>query len=133
MAWDPESVLDPQAESTFLDSILTWDEVGDEPHAELLQLNRDLLRLRGEVPGLSDPRFPDVGVEWDDNAGWFLMRRGEHAIVVVNFDTDVALIVLPECGETEQWAIRLGRHAEIVDDQLRLGGHGLAVVQRTLA
>jgi maltooligosyltrehalose trehalohydrolase len=52
---DPESasgIPDPQAESTWSDSRLRWEEVEREPHAGTLRLYRRLLALRREEPAL---------------------------------------------------------------------------------
>ncbi len=45
-------IPDPQAEATFRRSILDWEERQHPPHAGMLRLYRDLLRLRREHPAL---------------------------------------------------------------------------------
>jgi len=45
-------IPDPQAEATFRRSILNWEERQRPPHAGMLRLYRDLLRLRREHPAL---------------------------------------------------------------------------------
>ncbi|HEX8429832.1 MAG TPA: malto-oligosyltrehalose trehalohydrolase [Longimicrobium sp.] len=47
-----EHIPDPQAEASFLDSRLRWDEREREPHAGILALYRTLLALRREHPAL---------------------------------------------------------------------------------
>eukprot|EP01116_Phalansterium_solitarium_P003463 TRINITY_DN14292_c0_g1_i1.p1 TRINITY_DN14292_c0_g1~~TRINITY_DN14292_c0_g1_i1.p1 ORF type:complete len:654 (+),score=167.52 TRINITY_DN14292_c0_g1_i1:108-2069(+) len=47
-----ETIPDPQAESTFQSSKLWWDEIDKAPHAEVLSLYRDLLRIRQQEPAL---------------------------------------------------------------------------------
>ena len=54
---------DPNAESTFLDSKLDWDEPEQEPHATLLRVHRELIALRRAWPELSDPWLDDVEVD----------------------------------------------------------------------
>lgn len=52
---DPESreaIPDPQALSTFLNSKLNWDERHRPPHAGILRLYRDLIKLRKTEPAL---------------------------------------------------------------------------------
>jgi maltooligosyltrehalose trehalohydrolase len=49
-------IPDPQAESTYRDSQLRWDERDRSPHRELLALHRALLQLRRDDPVL---RVPD--------------------------------------------------------------------------
>jgi maltooligosyltrehalose trehalohydrolase len=47
------AIPDPQAETSFTRSKLRWDERMRSPHADVLALYRDLLRLRREDPVLS--------------------------------------------------------------------------------
>ena len=54
---DPEvrnTIPDPQAESTFANSKLRWDETRDPQHAAVLQLHREFLLLRKTHPALRD-------------------------------------------------------------------------------
>ena len=51
-------------------------------HARLLALYRDLATLRHELPQITEPRFGELEVEFDETARWFVMRRGEVTIVV---------------------------------------------------
>ena len=60
-------IPDPQATSTFWASKLDWEEREREPHAGILRLYRDLLRLRQSEPalrpgGTCDARSPADGV-----------------------------------------------------------------------
>ncbi|WP_125130890.1 malto-oligosyltrehalose trehalohydrolase [Microbacterium sp. 10M-3C3] len=57
MGWDESVVPDPQDPETFRRSKLDWDEVDRDDHARLLQLYRDLARVRRERPELTDPAF----------------------------------------------------------------------------
>ena len=72
---DPETrekIPDPQAERTFRDSKLKWDEVGREPHKPILELHRALLALRKGEPAL---RTADRGT-------WAVEEAGERALVL---------------------------------------------------
>lgn len=82
MGWDPNVVPDPQAESTFLDAKLNWDESASGQHAEMLSLYRDLARIRRERPELTDPRFDNNVVTFDDDQRWLLINRSGLRIVV---------------------------------------------------
>ncbi|WP_203567571.1 malto-oligosyltrehalose trehalohydrolase [Aestuariimicrobium ganziense] len=130
MAWDQSRILDPQDEATFSQSMLIWDELGDQPHAEVLELNTQLLRIRRTVPGFADPRFTSVQVDHagEDEPRWFRLDRGDRSSVVVNFGEDEASVPIPGEG----WTVLLGRHADLdeASSVLRLGGHGLAVLHR---
>jgi maltooligosyltrehalose trehalohydrolase len=82
MGWDPNVVPDPQAESTFLDAKLNWDEAGSGVHAEMLALYTDLARIRRERAELTDPRFDNNEVSFDDDERWLLVDRSGVRIAV---------------------------------------------------
>ena len=93
MGWDPNVVPDPQAESTFLGAKLDWDEPTGGDHAEILGLYRQLARLRRERRELTDPRFANNVVDFDDDARWLQINRSGVRIVV-NFSSDEQSIKL---------------------------------------
>jgi len=80
--WRAEDVPDPQARSTVLGSTLDWTEPAREPHAELLDWYRRLIRLRRDVPELTDPDLAAVQVDYDRTAGWLAVHRGRHRVLV---------------------------------------------------
>ena len=82
MGWDPQAVPDPQDPATFLRSKLDWSELARSPHRELLDLHRDLIALRHREPAFADPRFDILSADWDDAAGWFLLRQGTIEVLV---------------------------------------------------
>ncbi|CAN5311322.1 malto-oligosyltrehalose trehalohydrolase [soil metagenome] len=78
MGWDPEVVPDPQDPQTFERSKLDWATAG----GPLLELYRALLRLRREVPELTDPAFAHLAASYSDDDRWFRLDRGELSILV---------------------------------------------------
>jgi maltooligosyltrehalose trehalohydrolase len=74
--WNPEEVPDPQAVETFERSKLNWTERDKEPHAGLLAWHRRLIELRQKIPSLSDGRLDKVGVSFDENGKWLVVKRG---------------------------------------------------------
>jgi maltooligosyltrehalose trehalohydrolase len=91
MGWDPAVVPDPQDVETFRRSKLDWDEATEGHHARLLALYRSLAALRRVRPDLTDPRMSRVSVDFDDDAKWFALHRGDTSIVVNLADFPVAL------------------------------------------
>jgi maltooligosyltrehalose trehalohydrolase len=79
--WRPEDVPDPQAPETFERSRLNWSEQNKEPHSALVAWHRRLIQLRREISCLSDGRLERVQTTFDENAKWFVVRRGPVAIV----------------------------------------------------
>src|SRR5262249_27846480 len=74
--WNPDEVPDPQALETFTHSKLDWEEMGCEPHADLLRWHRELIRLRRQATDLTDGHLDRVVVEFDEEARWLTMSRG---------------------------------------------------------
>jgi len=74
--WADVTVPDPNAEQTFLDSRLDWDEAEQEPHATLLRVYRELIALRRARPELSDPWLDQVEVDVDEEARTVVLHRG---------------------------------------------------------
>jgi maltooligosyltrehalose trehalohydrolase len=75
-----EDVPDPQALETFERSKLVWNEHNREPHAEMLDWHRRLIRLRREFAALSDGRLDRVTVTCDEQAKWLVMARDAMAV-----------------------------------------------------
>ena len=67
---------DPQDPETFRRSRLDWSETRTGRHAVLLDVYRDLARLRREIPAITDPDYRDLRVEVDDEARTLVLQRG---------------------------------------------------------
>jgi maltooligosyltrehalose trehalohydrolase len=124
MGWDPEVVPDPQDPETFARSKLRWDELCGGVHARLLALHRELIRLRREVPALTDPRFATVHCAFDEHARWFRLDR-EGVSVVLNFAQEERDVPVVGSGIL----LRTGA-AELLDAAVRLPARTAAVVTR---
>jgi len=72
--WRPEDVPDPQDRASFESSRLDWAELSLEPHRDLLDWHRRLLRLRRQTPELRSGAT--VRVEHDRSHGALTMTRG---------------------------------------------------------
>jgi len=87
MGWDPATVPDPQDPQTFANSKLDWSEPYPESgdagqHGRLLGLYRDLLALRRARPELTDPRFSEISIDFDADARWLVLGRGDLVVAV---------------------------------------------------
>jgi maltooligosyltrehalose trehalohydrolase len=80
--WGDAAVPDPNAEQTFLDSKLDWDEPDREPHRWLLETYQDLIALRKAHAELSSPWLEDVEVEVDEAARTIVLHRGPLRLAV---------------------------------------------------
>ena len=114
--WDTISggaeVPDPNADATFLDSKLDWEEPAEEPHTTLLRVHRELIALRKAWPELSDPWLAEVEADIDDAARTLVLHRGRlrvacnlgPAAVTLGFDAPIGRILLasePVEGEAD--------------------------------
>jgi maltooligosyltrehalose trehalohydrolase len=82
--WAPENVPDPQDPATYERSRLDWAEKEKDDHAVLLAFYQRLIRLRRELPDLTDPSLDSVTVAYDDEKRWIAVRRGNVG-VLANF------------------------------------------------
>ncbi len=98
MDWDTAAVPNPQDPETFTRSKLSWAETGTSPHADVLEVYRQLLEVRRTYPDLTDPRFDRGRASSDDDAGWLLIERGE-IVLAVNFADQPTTCELPGEGE----------------------------------
>ena len=114
--WDPEDVPDPQDEATFLRSKLDWSEPDRDPHRGFLQWHRDLIDLRRRVPALADGRLDRVWCRHDEAAEWFVLGRGDIAVVCnlaerereIPLDRRVAEVLLAsDCVHRTDFGVRL--------------------------
>ncbi|MGC1208521.1 MAG: DUF3459 domain-containing protein, partial [Ornithinimicrobium sp.] len=121
-----QSVPDPQATQTVIDSRLDWAERDEPAHARMLQWYRLLLRLRRAVPALRDTPLGESSVDVDADASLWFLRRGD-VLVVANFSEQTNEVQL-----TDESA---GRHtlavwdgASVDGDTLTIGGHDVIVL-----
>ncbi|QGN35771.1 malto-oligosyltrehalose trehalohydrolase [Microlunatus sp. Gsoil 973] len=124
MSWDTSSVPDPQDPQTFLRSKLDWSEPRTGEHAELLAFTGQLLRLRRELPDITDPRFYRSTATADDVHRTLTVRRGELVIVINFADTensvqlgapvDGELLTVGEAVFDNARSVRLGAHSALV-------------------
>ena len=89
MGWDESQVPNPQDLSTFTDSKLDWSEpaAAGSAHARLLEFYTALTTLRRTVPAFTDPRWPQLSVDFSENERWLQFTRGD-ASVLVNFSAE---------------------------------------------
>ena len=95
--WGRADIPDPQDKETFLRSKLDWNEPAREPYRSLLDWYRALLALRRSRPELADPRLDQIHVDYDEDARWLLVHRGQLRIAA---NLGPAEAILPLGGGT---------------------------------
>jgi maltooligosyltrehalose trehalohydrolase len=123
--WEPDKLPDPQEEETFRRSRLNWDELQHNPHKNILDWHRFLIKLRREVISLSDGRMDRLLTHFDESAGWLIMTRGP-VLVVCNFAEAAQRIhSLDLAGKRIILASEKGVLAE--DNEIVLPGYAVAI------
>jgi len=125
MDWDLSQVPDPQDPETFLRSKLDWTEPEQPVHADLLELNKRLVRLRRSYPELCDPRFHHGTATSDDDEGWLLVERGNVALVI-NFRGDEVTVAVD--GVSEE-LLTVGE-ASLASSRVRLAPYSAVAILR---
>ncbi len=122
--WAAEDVPDPQDERTFRRSQLDWAELHEDDHARMLAWYRDLISLRRKEYDLNNGRLDTVTVDFDEDDGWFVVRRGAFRIVL---NLAASRWTVPLDGEPESVVLAWE------PDQTRLRGHGVHLPPFTAA
>ena len=125
--WDPADIPDPQAVDTFERSKLDWDEIGRAPHAEILEWHRQLIRLRGREPDLSDGRLDRVRATADERDRWLVMERGPSITIACNLGGRPARVPLAAARPRERL---LSSDSDVVisDDGLLMPAESVVVL-----
>jgi maltooligosyltrehalose trehalohydrolase len=94
--WDADEIPDPQDPQTFLRSKLDWDEVDVGGHGRLRRLYRDLIALRHTESDMADRWLDHLGIDYNEDERWIVMRRGSLAIAC-NLGTEA--VTIPVTGK----------------------------------
>jgi maltooligosyltrehalose trehalohydrolase len=124
--WDAADIPDPQALSTFEASKLDWNEPLTERGARLLDWHRRLIALRRSEPALTDPRLGRADFNFDEDAGWFAVRRGS-IVVAVNLGTEGSWVTAPG----QLLLAPEGRAPMVTDEGFLLPPESVAVIRTT--
>jgi maltooligosyltrehalose trehalohydrolase len=119
--WDAEEIPDPQDPATWRSSVLSWSELDESPHRELLGWYRELLALRARSQDLRDDRLTSVEISSGDS--WLVVRRGGLR-VVVNLSADE--VVVPVADVPAYQVLSFGT-ATIVTEGVQITGESVAI------
>lgn len=136
-AFSQLEIPDPQADETFEQSKLLWNEQGDPARAGVLAWYRQLLRIRAEHPAMRDRSRASFNATAVGRGTVLLERRGGPGsiFVVVNiageldFSLDVASArVLAWSGE-ERFGGEPGAPSPLVNGRVRMRSAGAVIVE----
>jgi maltooligosyltrehalose trehalohydrolase len=91
--WTHEDVPDPQHPTTMQRSVLQWDELGAQAHADVLAWYRELIALRRATPDLRDGRFDQLTVDVDEATRVVVLRR-PATVIAANLSREPQTIEL---------------------------------------
>jgi maltooligosyltrehalose trehalohydrolase len=120
--WDADEVPDPQDPQTFERSKLAWDEIDEGEHARLHDVYRGLIALRRTEPDFADPWLDHLGVDYDEDQSWIVLRRGAFA-VACNIGTES--VSVPVTGDV----VLTSDQPAAGPEGTRLGGHSFAILR----
>lgn len=124
--WKPETVPDPQSPATFERSQLDWSEPSREPHAEILEWHRRLIRLRRSTPALTNGRLGMVHTCFDEAARWMVVQRGP-VLVACNL-ADAAQVVPTAPTSTSEIMLGSEPGTQILSDGVKLPGNSVVIL-----
>jgi maltooligosyltrehalose trehalohydrolase len=119
--WDADEVPDPQDPETFERSKLDWAEVDLGEHRRLRDVYRALIALRHDEPDLADPWLDDLGIEFDEERRWIVLKRGSFAVACNLSDVPVSV---PVTGQ-----LVLAWDEPTIDETTVLPGNSFAILR----
>jgi maltooligosyltrehalose trehalohydrolase len=95
--WEPDSVPDPQALSTYEDSRLDWSELDGGDHKSLLDWYKTLVGIRKRYSCLTDGRWDLAEASVDPDSRLLRWRRGD-IVLWVNLGCSPVSEAVPDGG-----------------------------------
>ena len=124
-----EEVPDPQDAHTFARSKLDWSERDANPHRDMLDWYKSLIKLRRELKDLVDPRRDRLAVEYDESSQWLLMQRGD-CLVTFNFASERRTIYLPQNGTNTDVVLSSKPEVHFTGKSIELPARTVAILAR---
>lgn len=120
--WDTETMIDPQDPAAYREAVLDWSEPAKPGHAELLELYRQLIRLRRIEPDLADPRLDRVAVHFDEQRRWVVIERGAFRVVAnlaaqpqtIEVSGEIVLATDETSAKVDDRGLELGRESAAI-------------------
>jgi maltooligosyltrehalose trehalohydrolase len=122
--WDTEAMVDPQDPAAYQQAILNWAEPCSAGHRDILELYRELIRLRATEPDLADPRLDLLRVDYDEQRRWVRIERGRFR-VLVNLADQPQQLPLDRAGRV----VLATGPADLSNTRLRLAAESAAIVE----
>ncbi len=121
---DAQSIPDPEAQSTYENSKLKWEERESGEHAEMLAWYRRLISLRRYNAALRDGNPAKTHVQFDSENQWIRMERNKVHLLFNFADHPINLPVPDGTSIT----LTADSTSDIVDGTIQLPGLSFAAV-----
>ncbi len=125
--WKPEDVPDPGSPATFERSKLNWNDLNEGSHRSILRWHHDLIRLRRDLPQLTDGRLDLVCTESSEEDAWLTVERG-LVTIAANLADQPQTIPLREGRPTTVLLASIPHGVETGQDQITLPAHSVAIL-----
>jgi maltooligosyltrehalose trehalohydrolase len=124
--WESEAIPDPQAEETFVQSRLNWEELQEENSRRMLAWHQTLIAVRRRLSSLTDGEMAQVSVLFDETERWLTMARGP-VLVACNFAETPRII---SCAAAKEKRMVLSSADDILveDTTLMLPAQAVAIL-----
>ena len=120
--WNADDIPDPQDPQTFQRSKLDWSELDVDEHANLLRLYQNLITLRRSETDLADPWLPRLLVDYDEDARWISMRRGQ---LTVACNLGAEPVTVPYAGDL----VLCSDSPDVGDESTELAPYSFAILR----
>ncbi|KAJ3185475.1 hypothetical protein HDU87_000097 [Geranomyces variabilis] len=129
--WNSEDIPDPQDPETFNRSKLDWTEKEKASHGSLLQWYKSLIQLRRSTPELASiDQIGQLESDFDEEARWMVLRRGEAVAVVINLAKKAQTVpVLSAEGARISKVLLASGDCEIKGAAVSIGAESAAIVR----
>ena len=125
--WEPETIPDPEARETFMNSKLDWTEISLAGHAQMLEWYRELIHLRNGSASLWEARPGASRVSFSEAGKWFTLSRGEFHLIC-NLSAEKRRVTAPDDASSLVLSSRKGVEAD--DNWVSLPGESVAIFRR---
>ena len=125
--WKPEDVPEPGSPATFERSKLDWTELDKPDHRAILDWHRDLIRLRRDLPQLTDGRLDLICTESNEDESWLTVERG-LVTIVANLSDQPHPIPLRENRPITVLLSSSATKSTVVNDEITVPAHTVIIL-----
>jgi maltooligosyltrehalose trehalohydrolase len=123
--WNPDSIPEPGARSTFENSKLNWSEAGEGAHAEMLRWYRNLIRLRKVALQFDTTHDRQTHVHFSEHDKWFTMKHGAITLAC-NLGLNARILEVPEANRL---LLTSQEGNNLVDGSISLAPDSVAILE----